>query len=297
MLVVEDVSSLRVKLDEIPPETTVGFVPTMGGLHAGHLALVDASVAGCDKTVVSIFVNPAQFAPGEDLAAYPRTLDADLSHLRAAGVDMVFTPPPAAVYPSDFCTYVTSAVGDAATNAASEGASRPTFFRGVATVVAKLLVLVRPTCTYFGRKDAQQCAVVRRMVEDLWIGLTTRVVLVDTVREQDGLAMSSRNVYLAPQEREHASVLYRALCAGREAVDGGERDSDVVRERIRRIVAEWEATSKPPGVSFELMYVSICSADDMREVKGNIREDSGEVLACIAALMGKARLIDNVLLL
>lgn len=297
MQIVRDTTELRTLLDELPAETTLGFVPTMGGLHAGHIALVDASVAECSKTLVSIFVNPAQFAPGEDLASYPRTFDADISLLESARADIIFAPPPDLVYPADFCTYVTTAVGDASTNAASEGASRPTFFRGVATVVAKLLVLARPQRAYFGRKDAQQCAVVRRMVADLWIGLTTRVVLVDTVRERDGLAMSSRNVYLSAEERAHAAVLYRALCKGREAVEGGMRDAEGVRGVVRGVVAEWEGGEKPGGVGFKLMYVSVCRADDMKEIEGRMGGDGGEVLVCIAALMGKARLIDNMVLL
>jgi pantoate--beta-alanine ligase len=295
MRLVRTPSALRVALDALPPPTTVGFVPTMGSLHAGHVALVDASVAACDVTVVSIFVNPAQFAPAEDLGAYPRTEEADLALLRTARVDIAFLPAPGDVYPPGYSSYLTTGVGGADANPASEGASRPTFFRGVATVVAKLLILVRPDRAYFGRKDAQQCAVVRRLAEDLWLGKKTRIVCVDTVREEDGLAMSSRNVYLGDAERREAPVLYRALREGRRLVADGERDAGTVRGAIRGAVEEWRATAGA-GLDFELIYVSVCRASDMREVDGAIG-DGDEVLACIAAKLGKkARLIDNLVL-
>jgi pantoate--beta-alanine ligase len=294
MQLVRTPADLRAALAARPPTASLGFVPTMGGLHAGHGALVDACVRECDCAVVSLFVNPAQFAPGEDLAAYPRTEDADLRMLRAAGVSVVFAPPPDEVYPPGYTTYVTTGVGSAETNPASEGASRPTFFRGVATVVAKLLVLVRPDRAYFGRKDAQQCAVVKRMVEDLWLGVTTRVVCVDTVREKDGLAMSSRNVYLTGRERAAAPVIYRALCAGRKLVDSGERDAMAVRAAVRAVLDEWAAGGEAEGIAFEVLYVSVCCAEDMRELEGRMPEGV-EVLACVALKMGKTRLIDNVL--
>lgn len=296
MRLVHTPAALRAALVVRSQGASLGFVPTMGGLHAGHAALVKSSVAACDCTVVSLFVNPAQFAPTEDLAAYPRTEEADLAMLRELGVDIVFAPSADVVYPPGYSTYVTTAVGNAETNPTSEGASRPTFFRGVATVVAKLLVLVRADVAYFGRKDAQQCAVVRRLTEDLWLGETTRIELVETVREPDGLAMSSRNLYLRPAERAQAPVLFRALCAGRAAVEVGERDAAMIRAVVRRTVEEWVAGVNASGVEFELLYVSVCAAKDMRELEGTLSEGE-ETLACIAAQMGKTRLIDNVLLM
>lgn len=287
-------SALTATLLSLPPSAKTGLVPTMGSLHAGHMALVSASLDCTDFTLVSIFINPTQFAPGEDLASYPRQQRADLDLLRRAGVHAVFAPAPGDVYPDGYSTYVTTGVGEPGINPASEGARRPGMFRGVATVVTKLLVLARPDVVFFGRKDAQQCAVVRRLCEDLWLGMRTRVACVDTVREKDGLAMSSRNVYLGEAERRGATVLYRALCAGRRVVEGGERKAKIVKEAMKRVIDDWRE-GDGREVDFDMGYISVCGGLDVQEIEGEIK-DGMEVLACVAARFGKARLIDNVML-
>jgi pantoate--beta-alanine ligase len=292
MIVVSTVQALRDALDGVGPRpVSFGFVPTMGGLHAGHQALIQASLRQCHTTVVSLFVNRAQFAPCEDFASYPRTMDADLSICKECGVDIVFAPHEADVYPSDFDTAVETGVGSAQRNPASEGAARPTFFKGVATILTKLFILIRPTAVFFGQKDAQQCAVVRRLVRDLWFN--TEVVVCDTVRESDGLAMSTRNGYLLPLERQHASVLYKSLLHGLEIARQGIRDANQLRNAIRTYIDQWEQLSKPSAVEFRLVYVSVCCSGTFKELDGNVPVDV-DCIACIAAMMGKARLIDNI---
>ncbi len=209
---------------------SVGLVPTMGALHEGHASLARAARAECDRVAATIFVNPLQFAPHEDLARYPRTLDADLDLLRTIGVDAVFVPEPETMYGPGFASHV--AVGREAQG--MEGAMRPDHFAGVATVVAKLLVLARPTRAYFGEKDGQQLAVIERLVVDL--GFPTQVRRCPTVREADGLALSSRNVFLQPDDRAAAPVLHRALLAVRAAYAAGERDQATLAALGRRMV-------------------------------------------------------------
>jgi pantoate--beta-alanine ligase len=255
----------------------VGAVLTMGALHAGHRSLVERARAECASVVTSIFVNPAQFGPGEDLARYPRSEAADLAALVAAGVDIAFVPTVDEVYPPGFATSVD--VGPIAIPL--EGVARPGHFRGVATVVALLFGLIGPQRTYFGQKDAQQCLVVRRLVEDL--GLPVEVVVCPTVREADGLALSSRNRYLAPDERAAAPVLYRALVEGERLVEGGERRADVVRARMREVIAG------EPLVRAE--YVSMADGRTLVEVD---RIPAGDLLLSLAAQIGPTRLIDNV---
>jgi pantoate--beta-alanine ligase len=222
---IEDLKRARAALSG-----TFGFVPTMGALHEGHLALVRRAARECDCVGVSIFVNPAQFAPGEDLDRYPRNLERDLRLLEPLGVDLVWAPAAEAVYPPGFQTWVTVEE----LSKGLEGAVRPSHFRGVATVVAKLFNLFRPDRAYFGQKDAQQAAVIRRMVADL--NFPVQIVVCPTVREPDGLAMSSRNAYLDPEERRAAAVLYRALCAARARWQAGERDAEALRAAMRAVV-------------------------------------------------------------
>ena len=264
----------------------VGLVPTMGYLHAGHVSLVRGARAENSIVAVSIFVNPTQFGPAEDLSRYPRDLPRDLALLEAAGTDVVFTPRAGDVYPAGFVTYV------APTGAVSErleAASRPGHFRGVATVVAKLFNIVRPDRAYFGQKDAQQVAVLRRMVADLNVPLELRVL--PTVREPDGLALSSRNAYLGPEDRVAATVLHRALEAGREAFAAGMAGDpgdaaavEAVAEAMRAVVAgEPRAT---------LDYVDVCHPDTFEPLAA-LRPPA---LLAIAARVGPARLIDNYLL-
>jgi len=210
----------------------IGCVPTMGYLHAGHLSLVRLARARHRRVVVSVFVNPLQFGPAEDFAAYPRDEARDLALLEAAGVDAVFMPSPAQMYPPGFATSV-ALQGPLAERL--EGARRPGHFAGVATVVTKLLTIMQPTHAYFGQKDAQQVAVVRRFTADL--NLAVQIVVGPIVRKPDGLALSSRNIYLAPAERQAALVLHRALAAGKTAIEHGEHDAEAIRALMRDVIA------------------------------------------------------------
>ena len=226
MDILATIAEMRAHRVSLPHGQTVGFVPTMGYLHAGHISLVEMARKENDITVVSIFVNPTQFGPNEDLSRYPRDLDRDLGMLQAAGVDWVFTPAGEEIYPSGYSTYVDVR----GVTEPLEGAARPGHFQGVATVVAKLFNLVQPSRAYFGQKDAQQVAVIRQMVRDLNFPLD--LVVGETLREKDGLAMSSRNVYLNPEERQAALVLYRSLNAVKALWDGGERRGSHLRDAM-----------------------------------------------------------------
>jgi len=252
-------------------------VPTMGALHEGHLSLVQRARADDDTVVVSIFVNPAQFGPSEDYARYPRDPDRDLALLRDVGTDLVFMPPVEEIYPQGFDTYVE--VGKLAQ--VLEGASRPGHFRGVATVVAKLFNIVQPHRAYFGQKDAQQLAVIRRLTRDL--GLPVEVVGLPTVREPDGLAMSSRNAFLSPEERKAALVLYRSLEAAQELWRSGVRDASLIRQRMGEVLA-----GEPLA---RVDYVSVADAETLEELETVDRP----ALVSLAVRIGKTRLIDNIL--
>ena len=257
----------------------LGLVPTMGALHAGHLSLVDHARAGCATVAVSIFVNPTQFGEGEDFDKYPRDLDGDLEMLRQRGVDLVFVPDVTEVYPPGFDTWV-----DAGPIAGRlEGAARPGHFRGVATVVAKLFGIVRPDRAYFGQKDGQQTVVIRKLDRDLDMGI--EIVALPTVRETDGLAMSSRNVRLSPEQRRAAPAVYRALCAGLSLWERGEADGDRIRDAMRQEL-ESEALLGP------IDYVSLADPDSLEELD---RGAPGAMLS-VAAHLGSVRMIDNVIL-
>ncbi len=256
----------------------LGLVPTMGYLHEGHLSLVRAARQQNQLVAVSIFVNPTQFAPNEDLASYPRDEARDLRLLEREGVDAVFAPPPAEMYPDGFRTYV--AVEGLTVRL--EGASRPTHFRGVTTVVLKLLNVVQPSRAYFGRKDAQQLAVVRRMVRDL--DVPVEIAGMPIVREADGLAMSSRNVYLMPEERRAAPVLHASLSLAEALYAAGERDAGVIRERVSSMIAA------EPLASVD--YVSVADAESLDELTTVDRP----ALVSLAVRFGRTRLIDNVTL-
>jgi pantoate--beta-alanine ligase len=247
----------------------------MGALHAGHLSLVERSCADCGYTVVSIFVNPMQFGPHEDFARYPRDLEADLRALAAYPVDLVFVPSTETMYPPGSTTAVE--VGSVAEK--WEGACRPGHFRGVATVVLKLLNLVRPDVAYFGQKDYQQTVVVRRMVADLDVPVEIRVC--PTVREADGLALSSRNVYLSPADREKALSLSRGLRRAEELVRGGQRDAAIVRQAVHDVL------SSAAGVKAD--YVAVVDPQTLEEV----RTVDQPTLVAVAARVGTTRLIDN----
>lgn len=257
----------------------VGFVPTMGYLHQGHLSLARAACENNRSAVVSIFVNPTQFGPNEDLAAYPRDLPRDLAQLEKIGVDLVWTPTPEVLYPEGFQTWVTVEE----VTRPLEGGMRPGHFRGVATVVAKLFNCVQPDRAYFGQKDAQQAVVLRQMVRDL--NFPIELTICPIVREPDGLAMSSRNTYLNPAERQAATVLSRSLKAARQAYETGERQA----EAFRRIVTE--TIAKEPLA--RLQYVSCADAATLQELEGPVQRPA---LLSMAVYMGKTRLIDNTVL-
>ncbi|AEG58537.1 pantoate--beta-alanine ligase [Desulforamulus ruminis] len=257
---------------------TVGLVPTMGYLHQGHLSLVQEARRRCEVLVVSIFVNPTQFGPHEDYQTYPRDLQRDAGLLAGAGVDAVFAPEAAEMYPAGFSSYVdVSGVSQCLC-----GASRPGHFRGVATVVSKLFNIVRPDMAFFGQKDFQQVLVIKRMVEDL--NMSVQIIDVPIVREEDGLALSSRNVYLSPEERSAALVLHRSLNLALDLVRSGERDTNRLKERIIK-----EITSEPLA---DIDYVEIRSLPHL----SGLAELSGRALLALAVRFGKTRLIDNVVL-
>jgi pantoate--beta-alanine ligase len=269
-------SDLRKSISTLP--RPLGLVPTMGYLHEGHIALVRRARAECASVGVSIFVNPTQFGPNEDLARYPRDLERDLGMLKDAGVDVIWAPEPKEVYPDGYQTYIN--VENVAVPL--EGAVRPGHFRGVATVVAKLFNAFTPDRAYFGQKDAQQAAVIKRMARDLNFPL--EVVICPTVRERDGLAMSSRNTYLQPEERRAAIVLYGALSAARDAYENGERSADALRAAMRDYLAA------EPRAQTE--YVSAADPETLQELD---RVDRDALLS-MAVRIGKTRLIDNFIL-
>ncbi len=258
---------------------SLALVPTMGALHAGHLALVRAARRDNRTVVVSIFVNPTQFEDSQDLARYPRDMAHDLEQLRREGVDAVYTPPPTVVYPPGFDTWIEP--GDLGN--LLEGVHRPGHFRGVATVVAKLFNLVRPDRAYFGQKDGQQTVIIQKLVRDLNLGID--IVVIPTVREADGLALSSRNVYLTGEERLAAPVLYRGLCRAHRLRMEGVMQGDHLRKAVRAALEE------EPLVQ-EIDYVSVADGETLEELSAV----SGRAMVSAAIRMGKVRLIDNILL-
>jgi pantoate--beta-alanine ligase len=253
---------------------TVGLVPTMGYLHEGHLALIRRAREDCDHVVVTIFVNPTQFGPKEDLSRYPRDLERD-SGLIEAYTDLLWTPATEMMYPQGYQTWVEVEV----MSRPLEGAMRPGHFRGVTTVVAKLFNAVQPHKAYFGQKDAQQAAILRQMVRDL--NFPIEMVICPTAREPDGLAMSSRNVYLDPEQRKAATVLFRALSTAKELYEAGERNAEKIRGKMKEVLAS-EALAEP-------QYVSCADYDTLEELD----EIRGKALLSMAVYFGKTRLIDN----
>ncbi len=254
---------------------SVGLVPTMGYLHEGHKSLIDAARKENDRVVVSIFVNPMQFGPKEDLASYPRDLEKDAKLCEEAGVDLIFHPQPEEMYQPGFCSYVD--MNGLTTELC--GKSRPIHFRGVQTVVLKLFHIVTPDRAYFGQKDAQQLAVVKRMVRDLNVG--TQIIGCPIIREEDGLAKSSRNTYLNEKERQAALVLSRSLNAGKALVEAGETDAQAVRKAITQEI------EKEPMAKID--YVDVVDFDTITPIE----IIQGSVLVAIAVYIGKTRLIDN----
>jgi pantoate--beta-alanine ligase len=256
----------------------VGFVPTMGYLHEGHLFLARQARAANESSVVSIFVNPTQFGPQEDFDRYPRDPERDLAMLQKEKVDVVFIPEPVEIYPPGFSTWVE--VGGVSERL--EGASRPGHFRGVATVVAKLFNIVEPDHAYFGQKDAQQTVVVKKMVADLNMNL--QVVVIPTVRESDGLAMSSRNIYLSIEERKQAPVLYRSLQLAERLYKDGERDAGTIRRQMTDLIRQQSLA--------RIEYISIADGVTLQELE-TIQQPA--VLSMVVRF-GKTRLLDNVVL-
>jgi len=270
----EEIKHLRTEL-KVP----VAMVSTMGYLHDGHLSLIRAARAECASVVVSIFVNPAQFNPGEDFRHYPRDLDSDLSLLEKENVDIVFNPSVEDMYPQGFNSWVK--VGDI--TGRLEGESRPTHFRGVTTIVAKLFNVIEPHKAYFGQKDAQQAIVIKKMVKDLNMG--AEIIILPTVRETDGLAMSSRNSYLNRQERQAAIILYKSLKEAEKLHIGGQKSAERLRTGIKDMIDS--------ELLVEIDYISIADNENLIEQD----EITPPALVSLAVRIGKTRLIDNIVLL
>ena len=256
---------------------TIGFVPTMGALHNGHLSLINNSNQTCDYTIVSIFVNPAQFSKNEDLSTYPKPLDKDLVLLNKFKIDAILLPSNDVMYPKGFSTFVNENI----VSMGLEGKSRPSFFKGVTTIVAKLFNIVNPTHTFFGEKDAQQLRIIQKMVKDL--NFSIQIVPCQIIREENGLAMSSRNDYLSTKSRQSASIIYDSLKHGLSLLENGERNPNIIREEISKII-QIEPNAK-------VDYISVSDNLSLEEINGEI---TGEVLVSTAVYFDDIRLIDNI---
>ncbi len=279
MKIIRSISEMQQTAEALRREgQRIGFVPTMGYLHEGHLSLLRKAKNLSDATVLSIFVNPTQFAPNEDLERYPRDFERDEHLARQEGCDLLFYPSEGEMYPKPYRTFVTV---DEITRVLC-GKSRPTHFRGVTTVVTKLFHIVKPHLAVFGQKDAQQAIVIRQMVRDL--NFDVEIVVEPIVREPDGLALSSRNVYLSPEERREATLLYKSLMAAKDCIENGERDAARVRQKIVDMLAK----AKTARVD----YVEIVDTRDLKP----LQELRGEILVALAVYFGQTRLIDNVML-
>ena len=279
MVIADKIEGIRQQVGEWKKAgLSVGLVPTMGYLHEGHKSLIDAARRENDRVVVSIFVNPMQFAPNEDLESYPRDLEKDAKLCEQAGVDLIFHPQPEEMYAPGFCSYVD--MNGLTTELC--GKSRPIHFRGVQTVVLKLFHIVTPDRAYFGQKDAQQLAVVRRMVRDLNVG--TQIVGCPIIREADGLAKSSRNTYLNEQERQAALVLNRSLHVGKALVEAGETSAQAVKQAVTQEI------EKEPMAKID--YVDVVDFDSVTPIE-KLDAANGSILVAIAVYIGKTRLIDN----
>ena len=255
---------------------SLGFVPTMGSLHDGHLSLVAEANKLCTHTVVSIYLNPAQFAPDEDLATYPKNFQHDLKALSQFQIDTIFLPTDSEMYPRGYSTYMQ----ETKLSTVLEGRSRPLFFQGVATVVAKFFNIVRPTHAFFGEKDAQQLLIVKKMVKDMAYPID--IISCPIIRHNNGLAMSSRNSYLSESEQEAASIIYRSLQEGKNLIISGERNAQTIRDNITQTIMQENL--------LRIDYVSVTDAETLVEISGNI---SNNILVSTALFLGKTRLIDN----
>lgn len=277
MKITDNTAELRRQVTECKfSSLRLGFVPTMGALHDGHLALVSRAAEMTDKVFASIFVNPTQFGPDEDFDLYPRDLERDAELLESAGADLLFYPQVETIYPDGHCTFIeVTGISDRL-----EGQFRPGHFRGVATVVTQLLNLIQPDMAIFGEKDAQQLAVIRRLVQDLH--LPVEIEALPTVREEDGLALSSRNAYLTAEDRQAATVLFRALSVARETIEAGERSAIVLRTLLQQILAT--------EVRLDLDYAEVVDA----ETFAPIEHLTGRIVIPVAGRLGATRLIDNI---
>jgi len=275
--IVENISRMSTLMKIMRKEgKSIGLVPTMGYLHEGHLSLVRAAKKHNDVAVMSVFVNPLQFGPNDDLAKYPRDFKRDEEKARLAGVDVLFYPSEKEIYPSGYSTYVeVKGLGDTLC-----GSSRPGHFKGVTTIVAKLFGIVKPDMAYFGQKDVQQAAIIKKMTEDLNMGIEIKIMPI--VREKDGLAMSSRNIYLSETERKDASILHQSLSTAESMVNQGEKDARKIIKAMELLIRQ-----KP---SVKIDYISIVDKRFLKEVSSI----SGEVLIALAVFIGKTRLIDNI---
>ena len=279
MEVVETIEAVRQQVSAARKNgKKIGLVPTMGAFHQGHISLIERAVKDCDFVVVTIFVNPTQFGPGEDFQKYPRNLDADLEMCRKTGVDLVFVPSTGQIYPSENLTWVNV---EKLTEPLC-GQFRPEHFRGVTTICAKLFNIVQADIAFFGQKDAQQAIVIKRMVADL--NMPLKIVLCPTIRDADGLALSSRNEYLSEQQRKDATLIYKSLQKCEKMIEAGVTDSKEIITQMRGILTQ------APSIKIE--YVSIVDAETLQ----SLDHITGQILAAVAVKIGPARLIDNILL-
>jgi len=255
---------------------SIGFVPTMGAIHKGHLSLIEESIKTCQNTIVSIYLNPTQFSPNEDLDTYPKTDDADLGEISRFQVDCIFLPDDSEIYPNGFSTQIQENI----LSHALEGISRPDFFSGVITILAKLFNIVEPTHAFFGEKDAQQLRIAAKLVTDL--NYPIHIISCPTIREKSGLAMSSRNDYLNVTEQLIAATIYQALQEGKNLIMSGERNSDIIRDKITQTINSEKL--------LRIDYVSVSDSRTLMEISDRIEED---VLVSVAVYVGETRLIDN----
>ncbi|MCD6083374.1 pantoate--beta-alanine ligase [Candidatus Aerophobetes bacterium] len=276
MRLIRKIDEMRKYVRERKNKKLIGFVPTMGYLHEGHLSLIRKARRECDEVIVSIFVNPTQFGRGEDYHSYPRDLKRDIALSEKEKVDVIFAPSVEEMYPEGYSTFVQV---EGRLSSVLEGASRPGHFRGVCTVLVKLFNIINPDISFFGEKDFQQALIVKKMVEDL--NIDTRIVLLPTVREEDGLAMSSRNSYFNEEERKAAIILYRSLKKAKEWIDQGERNSSRIIQKMKDFIA------KEPLARID--YIAIVDSKSLEEVE---QVERGNLIA-LAVYIGKVRLIDN----
>lgn len=276
MKLIKDIAQMKAYRNKIKATETIGFVPTMGALHQGHLSLIRKARQQCDKVIVSIFVNPLQFGRGEDYQRYPRSLSENIRLSEKEGVDVVFAPSVEEMYPQGHSTFV---VVEGILSSTMEGASRPGHFMGVTTVLTKLFNIINPDRSYFGEKDYQQALIVKKLVGEL--NLDTKVIVLPTVREKDGLALSSRNLYLNKEERKAASILHQALKRTKLWIEEGERNPFSLVSKIKNLIKKEPLT--------KLDYVAIVDAETLEKIE-DIR---GKVLVALAVRIGKTRLIDN----